>query len=352
MMMVVMKSGASVSEIGAVIKSIEALGLKPRPSKGPEQTIIGVIGDEKAAGLGGLSKMAGVEQVVPITKSFKLVNKEFRPGRTTINVNNVVIGGDQFVVMAGPCAVESRDQILATARAVKKAGANILRGGAFKPRTSPYSFQGLGEEGLKLLAVAREETQLPVITEVTSPELVDLVSQYADILQVGARNMQNYALLEAVGKVRRPVMLKRGLMSTIEELLLAAEYILSNGNSQVLLCERGIRSFDKATRNTLDISAVAVIKKNSHLPVIVDPSHGTGHREFVPAAARAAVAAGADGIMVEVHPSPENALSDGVQSLSFDEFRDMMKGIAPIARAVGRRMPDFDAPAADRMTSG
>jgi len=344
MMLVVMKSDASVSEIGAVIKAIEALGLKPHPSKGPEQTIIGIIGDDQTPGLNRMSGMGGVEQVVPITKSFKLVNKEFRPGKTTIKVNNVSIGGDNFVVMAGPCAVESHDQILSTARAVKEAGAQILRGGAFKPRTSPYSFQGLGEEGLKLLAAAREETHLPVITEVTSPELVDLVVQYADILQVGARNMQNYALLEAVGKVRKPVLLKRGLMSTIEELLLAAEYILSNGNSQVLLCERGIRSFEKATRNTLDISAVAVIKKNSHLPVIVDPSHGTGHREYVPSAARAAVAAGADGIIVEVHPSPENALSDGVQSLSFDEFREMMDGIRPIALAVGRRLQHTRTP--------
>ena len=337
-MLVVMKSNAAVSDIGAVIKVIESLGLKPHPSKGPDQTIIGIIGNEQTPGLDGLSAMSGVEQVVPVTKSFKLVNKEFRPGRTVIKTNNVEIGGDNFVVMAGPCAVESRDQILSTARAVRDSGAQILRGGAFKPRTSPYSFQGLGEEGLKLLAAAREETQLPIITEVTSPELVDLVVHYADILQVGARNMQNYALLEAVGKVRKPVLLKRGLMSTIEELLLAAEYILSNGNSQVLLCERGIRSFETATRNTLDISAVAVIKKNSHLPVIVDPSHGTGHSEFVPAAARAAVAAGADGIIVEVHPSPENALSDGVQSLSFTEFQEMMDGLGPIALAVGRRI--------------
>jgi len=338
MMLVVMKSGASVAEIGAVIKSIEALGLKPHPSRGPEQTIVGVIGGEENPRLSELADMRGVEQVVPITKSFKLVNREFKPGRTVVKVNGVTIGGENIVVMAGPCAVESRDQILATAAAVKEAGAHILRGGAFKPRTSPYSFQGLGEEGLKLLAEARDATGLPIITEVTSPELVDLVGKYADILQVGARNMQNYALLEAVGKVRKPVLLKRGMMSTIEELLLAAEYILSNGNSQVLLCERGIRSFEKATRNTLDISAVPVIKKNSHLPVIVDPSHGTGHREFVPAAARAAVAAGADGIIVEVHPSPENALSDGIQSLSFAEFRDMMKEIDPIALAVGRRV--------------
>jgi 3-deoxy-7-phosphoheptulonate synthase len=339
MMIVVMKSDATVSDISAIIKAIEELGLKPRPSRGPEQTIIGIVGGEQKPEVAALAGMPGVEQIVPITKSFKLVNKEFRPGRTVVKVGGVSIGGSEFVVMAGPCAVESKDQILATARAVKAAGARILRGGAFKPRTSPYSFQGLGEEGLKLLGLAREETGLPVITEVTSPELVSIVSEYADILQVGARNMQNYALLEAVGKIRKPVMLKRGMMSTIEELLLAAEYILSNGNSQVLLCERGIRSFERATRNTLDISAVPVIKHNSHLPVIVDPSHGTGRREFVPSAARAAVAAGADGIIVEVHPSPENALSDGIQSLSFDEFGEMMNGLRPIAVAVGRRMP-------------
>jgi 3-deoxy-7-phosphoheptulonate synthase len=338
MMLVVMKSDASVADIGAVIKSIESMGLKPHPSRGPEQTIIGVIGGDDHPELASLVSLTGVEQVVPVTKSYQLVNKEFRPSDTVVKVNGVKIGGEEFVVMAGPCAVESRDQILATAASVRESGAQILRGGAFKPRTSPYSFQGLGEEGLKLLAAARQETGLPVITEVTSPELVALVSKYADILQVGARNMQNYALLEAVGKIRKPVMLKRGLMSTIEELLLAAEYILSNGNTQVLLCERGIRSFERATRNTLDISAVPVIKKNSHLPVIVDPSHGVGHREYVPAAARAAVAAGADGIIVEVHPSPENALSDGIQSLSFDDFREMMEGIRPVALAVGRRI--------------
>ena len=339
MMMIVMNKDASVSEISAVIKAIEALGLKPRPSRGPEQTIIGVIGGDHNTELTKIEELAGVAQIVPISKSYKLVNKEFRQERTVIKVKGASIGGDEFVVMAGPCAVESRDQILSTAAAVKAAGACVLRGGAFKPRTSPYSFQGLGEEGLKLLAAAREETGISVITEVISPELVGLVSEYADILQVGARNMQNYALLEAVGKIRKPVLLKRGLMSTIEELLLAAEYILSNGNTQVMLCERGIRSFERATRNTLDISAVAVIKKNSHLPVIVDPSHGTGNREFVPAAARAAIAAGADGIIVEVHPSPENALSDGEQSLSFEEFGEMMDGLRPIAVAVGRTIP-------------
>jgi 3-deoxy-7-phosphoheptulonate synthase len=335
-MIVVMKHDATVSQISGVIKSIETLGLKPHPSRGPEQTIIGVIGGENIDQLSGIREMPGVEQVVPINKSYKLVNREFRPEQTIVKVNGILIGGDEFVVMAGPCAVESADQIMSTAAAVKKAGAKILRGGAFKPRTSPYSFQGLGEEALKLLAGAKRETGLPIVTEVTSPELVDMVCTYADILQIGARNMQNYALLEAVGKVRKPVLLKRGMMSTIEELLLAAEYLLSNGNTQVLLCERGIRSFEKATRNTLDISAVPVIKKNSHLPVIVDPSHGTGHREYVPAVARAAVAAGADGIIVEVHPSPDTALSDGVQSLSFEAFQTMMDSLRPISVAVGR----------------
>jgi len=264
--------------------------------------------------------------------------------RTMVEVKGVVVGGDDFVVIAGPCAVESRDQILSTADAVRRSGACILRGGAFKPRTSPYSFQGLGEEGLKLIAEAGEKSGLPVITEVTSPELVDLVCRYADILQVGARNMQNYALLEAVGKVRKPVMLKRGMMSTIEELLLAAEYILSSGNTGVILCERGIRSFEKATRYTLDISAVPVIKKQSGLPVIVDPSHGTGHRDYVASVALAAAAAGADGIMVEVHPSPDNAISDGIQSLSFADFAALMDRLRPVVSAVGRRI----APAGSR----
>jgi 3-deoxy-7-phosphoheptulonate synthase len=338
-MIIVMKTEATISEIGAVIKAIEAMGFTPHPSRSHDRTLIGVVGEEPGGELKNLEGLAGVEQIVPVTQSYKLANREFRPGRTVIHVGGVTIGGEEFVVMAGPCAVESREQIHTTAMMVKECGGQILRGGAFKPRTSPYSFQGLGEEGLKLLAGAREEIGLPVITEVTSPDLVDLVCRYADILQVGARNMQNYALLEAVGKVRKPVMLKRGMMSTIEELLLAAEYILSNGNSDVLLCERGIRSFEKATRYTLDISAVPVIKKHSHLPVIVDPSHGTGNRDYVCAAACAAVAAGADGIIVEVHPSPENAMSDGFQSLSFGQFREMMDAIRPIALAVGRRAP-------------
>ncbi len=340
MIIVVMKENARVSEISSVIREIETLGLQPRPSHGAKQTIIGIIGANEHTPLDGLRGMSGVAQISPVTKSFKLVNREFQSDPTVIRLNGVSIGGEEFVVMAGPCAVESYDQVLSTARAVRTAGARILRGGAYKPRTSPYSFQGLGEEGLRILLAAKRETGLGIITEVMSPELVPIVSRYADILQVGARNAQNYALLEAVGKTRKPVLLKRGMMSTVEELLLGAEYILSNGNAQVMLCERGIRTFEKATRNTLDISAVAVIKQSSHLPVIVDPSHASGVREYIPALSKAALAAGADGIIVEVHPSPEDAMSDGPQSLRFDEFVRLMDEMRPVAAAVGRRMAD------------
>lgn len=336
MMTVVMKPGATVGEIGGVIRTIEELGFTPRPSRGASQTVIGVIGAGAAADLAGVEAMPGVVQVAPVSKAFKLVNREFQPEPTIVNVDGVRIGGDEFVVMAGPCGVESREQLSSIAKAVRTSGARILRGGAFKPRTSPYSFQGMGEEGLRILADARRETGLGVVTEVTSPGLVPLVSRYVDILQIGARNMQNYALLEAVGRERKPVLLKRGMMSTIEELLLAAEYLLSNGNRQVMLCERGIRTFETATRNTLDISSVAVIKKLSHLPVIVDPSHAAGIRDYVPALARAAVAVGADGIIIEVHNEPEKALSDGPQSLMFDQFDSLMNELRPIAAAVGR----------------
>lgn len=335
-MVVVMQSSASVSAISAVIKRIEEMGFKPRPSRGPEQTFIGVIGCSGSSQLAVIERMQGVKNVVPIEKPYKLGNREFKPNKTIVKVDGLCIGGKEFVVVAGPCAVESAEQVLSTARAVRAAGARILRGGAFKPRTSPYSFQGLGEEALGVLLDAKKKTGLPIVTEVISPNLVNLVCEYVDILQIGARNMQNYSLLDAVGRVRKPVLLKRGMMSTVEELLMAAEYILSNGNTQVILCERGIRTFEKATRNTLDISAVPVIKANSHLPVIVDPSHATGHRELVPPLAKAAVAVGADGIMVEVHPSPGEALCDGVQSLSFGEFRAMMEEMKEIARAVGR----------------
>jgi 3-deoxy-7-phosphoheptulonate synthase len=334
-----MKAEATMAEISGVVKALEAMGCKPHPTRGADRTVIGVVDARQGADFSHLEGTPGVEQVIPITKAYKMVSREFRPQNTIVNVNGVAVGGKSFVVMAGPCAVENRDQVMSAARAVRDSGASILRGGAFKPRTSPYSFQGLGEEGLRILLAAKRETGLPIVTEVISPELVPLVSEYADILQIGARNMQNYALLEAVGKIRKPVLLKRGMMSTVEELLMAAEYVLSNGNQQVILCERGIRTFENATRNTLDISAVPVIKRNSHLPIIVDPSHAAGHTEFVIPLALAAVAAGADGIIVEVHPSPETAWCDGVQSLSLDMFDEMMDKIRLLADAMGRPLP-------------
>jgi len=337
-MIVVMNEGATLADISRVIRKVEELGLKPLPSHGARQTVIGIIGAAPHLDLSELADLPGVAQINPLDRSFKLVNREFKPEPTVVSVDGVAVGGHDFVVMAGPCSVESSEQLLDTARHIVAQGASILRGGAFKPRTSPYSFQGLGEEGLRILLAAKRETGLPIVTEVMAPELVPLVGKYADILQVGARNMQNYALLEAVGKTRQPVLLKRGLMSKVEELLLAAEYIMSNGNGQVMLCERGIRTFETATRNTLDISAIPVIKEMSHLPVIVDPSHATGRRFAVAAAARAAVAAGADGIIVEVHPAPDEALSDGDQSLTFGEFDAMMADLRPIAEAVGRRI--------------
>lgn len=341
MMIVVMNSDAMLSQVSSVIHKIESLGLTPHPSRGEHQTIIGIVGIIDAGhkdDLEHIGQMPGVAKTIRITRPFKLVNREFKPDPTIIRVNGLSIGGEDFAVMAGPCAVESAEQVRATARAVRDAGARILRGGAFKPRTSPYSFKGLGEEGLKILRAAKEETGLPIVTEVISPELVPLVVKYADILQVGARNMQNYALLEAVGGIRKPVLLKRGMMSTIEEMLLAAEYIVSNGNKEVMLCERGIRTFETATRSTLDISAVPVLKQSSHLPVIVDPSHAAGARPYIAPLAKAALAAGADGIIVEVHPSPETASVDGAQSLTFDEFREMMDELRPVAAAVGKRM--------------
>ncbi|MBU0755980.1 MAG: 3-deoxy-7-phosphoheptulonate synthase [Planctomycetes bacterium] len=337
-MIVVMKEGATVAEIGQVIREIETSGLQARPSHGARQTVIGIMGAPTDSCLAKIEALPCVSQVTPFNQAFKLVSRGFKPDPTVVKVNGTSIGDKAFVVMAGPCSVESSDQLFTAARAVAAAGAEVLRGGAFKPRTSPYSFQGLGEDGLKILLAAKRETGLVTVTEAISPEVVSLVARYADIIQIGARNMQNYALLEAVGKARKPVLLKRGLMSTIEELLLAAEYILSNGNNQVMLCERGIRTFEKATRNTLDLSAVPVIKAASHLPVIVDPSHAIGVRKFIPAMARASVAAGADGIIVEVHPAPEKALSDGAQSLHLNEFTEMMDSIRPIAAAVGRTM--------------
>ena len=335
-MIIVMNKEASNGQIEHVIARIEQLGCRVDLSRGEERTIIGVIGNGRPLDREQISRWDGVSHTVPILKPFKLASRDFHPANTIVSVGDVQIGGDEVVVMAGPCSVESQEQILETARQVKAAGAKILRGGAYKPRTSPYSFQGLGEEGLELLALAKQETGMPIVTEVMEPQMVPLVTVYADILQIGARNMQNYALLHAVGEAHRPVLLKRGMMSTIEELLMAAEYILSHGNQNVILCERGIRTFESYTRFTLDINAVPVLKQLSHLPVIVDPSHATGKWDLVEAVSRASIAAGADGLEIEVHPRPEEALSDGAQSLKPARFAEMMKGLRPIASAVGR----------------
>ena len=335
-MIVVMKQSASRTEIVNVTARIEQWGCRAHISEGNERTIIGIIGNGRPLDRAQLERMGGVERTVPVLMPFKLASRDFHPQDTIVPINGIAVGGKRLVVMAGPCAVEGREELLDAARSVRSAGAQMLRGGAFKPRTSPYSFQGLGEEGLRYLAAAREETGLPVVTEVMSPEQVPLVSAFADILQIGARNMQNYALLHAVGEAQRPVLLKRGMMSTIEELLMSAEYILSHGNERVILCERGIRTFEKYTRNTLDINAVPLLKQLSHLPVIVDPSHATGKWELVAAVSRAAVAAGADGLLVEVHPDPGNALSDGAQSLKPEPFAELMNSLKDVARAVGR----------------
>lgn len=337
-MIVIMKQGATSAQIANVIARIEQMGCGAHISEGKERTIIGVIGNGRPLDREQIERIEGVERTVPILRPFKLASRDFHPQDTVVKLNGVAIGGQQLIVMAGPCAVENREQLLETAHAVKEAGAQVLRGGAFKPRTSPYSFQGLGEEGLKILAEAREQTGLLIVTEVMDPQLVLLVTTYADILQIGARNMQNYALLHAAGEAQRPVLLKRGMMSTVEEMLMAAEYILSHGNNRVILCERGIRTFETYTRNTLDINAVPLLKLLSHLPVVADPSHGTGRWELVAPVARAAVAAGADGLIIEVHPRPEEALSDGAQSLKPSRFAALVEGLKPIAEAVGRTL--------------
>jgi 3-deoxy-7-phosphoheptulonate synthase len=337
-MIIIMKMGASQQEIDNLVQRVESLGFQSHLSQGEERTIIGVIGDERPIDKDSLGRMGGVERIVPILRPFKLASRDFQPNDTVFQLNGHSIGGQRVIVMAGPCAVESRDQIIETAHTVKEAGAHLLRGGAFKPRTSPYSFQGLGEEGLKYLAEAREATGLAIVTEVMSPEQVPLVAQYADVLQLGTRNMQNYALLHAVGESGMPILLKRGMMSTIEELLMSAEYILSHGNRRVMLCERGIRTFETYTRNTLDINAVPVLKELTHLPVVVDPSHATGKWRLVNATSKAAVAAGADGLIIEVHPNPELAMSDGAQSLRPTRFAELMDQLRPIAEAVSRTL--------------
>jgi 3-deoxy-7-phosphoheptulonate synthase len=337
-MISVMERDASSGELSAVVTRVEELGYRAHLSHGEERTIIGVIGNGRPLNREHIERMSGVERTLPILRPFKLAGRDFHPQDTIVQVNGVTIGGQEVIVMAGPCAVESREQLLEAAHAVKKAGARVLRGGAFKPRTSPYDFQGLGEEGLHLLAEARQEVGIPVVTEVMDPQLVPLIATYADILQVGARSMQNYALLHAVGEAQCPVLLKRGMMSTVEELLMAAEYILSHGNERVILCERGIRTFETYTRNTLDINAIPVLKGLTHLPVVADPSHGTGKWELVAPAARAAVAAGADGLVIEVHPHPEQALSDGAQSLKPERFAALMDELRLVAQAVGREI--------------
>ena len=325
-MIISMRLHATKQEVEHVTERIQEFGFKVHSIEGEERVVIGVVGvgGDVEACLESLEATPGVEKAMRISVPYKFVSKEFRKDRTIIRAGRAEIGGDEFVVMAGPCSVESEKQIMETAEAVAEAGAQLLRGGAFKPRTSPYDFQGMEEAGLKLLAKAREATGLAVITEGLSDRDVDLVAQYADVMQIGARNMQNFALLKALGRCGRPVMLKRGLSATIKELLMSAEYVVAHGNSQVILCERGIRTFETATRNTCDISAVPVLNEMTHLPVIVDPSHAAGKRSLVPALARAAVAIGADGIIVEVHPCPEKAISDGAQSLTIQGFRDLM----------------------------
>jgi 3-deoxy-7-phosphoheptulonate synthase len=320
-MIIVMKRNATQEQIDHVIEWIESVGYKPHPSFGVERTIIGALGDDRGkAQLKAAEHLPGVEKTVPILKPYKLAGREVTAGNTVIRVGDVEIGSGQFIIMAGPCSIESEEQLMECAYIAKKGGAHILRAGAFKPRTSPYSFQGMEEEGLKLLKKAGESSGIPVVTEVLNTIDVDLVEEYADILQIGARNVQNFALLKKVGQARKPVVLKRGMMTTIEELLMSAEYILSSGNPNVILCERGIRTFETLTRNTLDISAVPVLKELTHLPVIVDPSHAAGNWKYVLPLSRAAVAVGADGLMIEVHPDPERAFSDGAQSLKPEKF--------------------------------
>ena len=334
-MLIVMKAGATRDEVAAVEGRIRELGFTPNEVPGSTRMAIGITGNQGPLDPGLFNVMSGVAEAVPISRPWKLVSREVKPDDTAIKIGAGQFGGGRFGVIAGPCAVESREQIQATATAVKNAGAHFLRGGAFKPRTSPYAFQGMKEEGLRLLAEAREQTGLPIVTEVMDTRDVELVARYADVLQIGARNMQNFALLEAVGGQRRAVMLKRGLSATIQEFLMAAEYILKQGNYNVILCERGIRTFETMTRNTLDLGSIPLIKRLTHLPIIIDPSHGTGDRLSVPALARAAVALGADGLMVEVHPQPEKALSDGPQSLTPAQFATLMESVRAIAPVVG-----------------
>ncbi|MEZ4560678.1 MAG: 3-deoxy-7-phosphoheptulonate synthase [Caldilineaceae bacterium] len=337
-MIVVMKADATAAQIGAVIAKAEQMGCQTHPIYGEHRTVVALVGDLTHVTRETFNTMVGVSETLRIEEPYKLSSRTTRPENTVIEINGtgVKIGGPEIVVMAGPCSVESREQIIETAQAVKAAGAKVLRGGAFKPRTSPYDFQGHGLKGLEYLAEAREVTGLPVITEVMTVETVPMVAEYADILQIGARNMQNYGLLQAVGKVQKPVLLKRGMSGTIKEWLMCAEYIVSNGNYNVMLCERGIRTYETATRNTFDLNAVPFVKNTSHLPVVADPSHGTGLRELVPAMSRASIAAGADALILEVHPDPDRAVSDGRQSLTLEGFAELMQSLRRVAVAMDR----------------
>lgn len=339
-MMIIMATEATSDQIATVVARVEAEGLKAHLVYGEERIVLGVVGDIRHVNREQFLRLKGVAGIVPISRPYKLTSREFIPNDSVFPVDGVTIGGTELLVIAGPCSVEDRGQLLETAHAVREAGARALRGGAYKPRTSPYAFQGLGEEGLELLVEAREQTGLPIVTEVMAPELVPLVARYADVLQIGARNMQNFALLHAAGESQKPILLKRGISATIEEFLMAAEYILSHGNRRVILCERGIRTFETATRNTTDINAIPVLKAMTHLPVILDPSHSTGNSDYVPAIARASIAAGADGVIVEVHHDPEHALSDGGQSLRPDRFAELVRQIRTIGEAVGRTVPE------------
>jgi len=335
---IVTRKGVTPDELNHIRERIESLGLRTHLSEGEERTIIGCVGDESKLRGVPLLSIPGVDAVHEVLKPYKLASSEFAAEPTQIQIGSVALGGPEILTIAGPCSVEGREMMSRTAEHVSAAGARALRGGAFKPRSSPYSFQGLGEEGLQILAEVRSETGLPLVTEVMDTRQVELVASYADVLQIGARNMQNYSLLTEVGRLRRPVLLKRGMSATVKDLLLAAEYIMSQGNPNVILCERGIRTFGTATRNTFDLAAIPVLKRETHLPVIADPSHAGGRRHLVAPLAYAAIAAGADGLMIEVHPDPETATSDGDQSLDFDEFDSLMRALAPFAEAAGRRV--------------
>jgi 3-deoxy-7-phosphoheptulonate synthase len=338
-MLIVMKQDATPEDISSVVSIIAAMGYEARPMPGRQRTTVGLVGNDGRVDSSTIAGLPGVAEIIHVSKPYKQVSREWKLEPTRIPLpDGTVIGDREVVVMAGPCSVESEEQILASARVVKAAGATVLRAGAFKPRSSPYSFQGLGRRGLELLELARQETGLLIVTEAMDLEGLELVAETADIIQVGARSMQNYPLLKECGRLRKPILLKRGLAATITELLLSAEYILAEGNPNVILCERGIRSFDTTTRNLFDVAAIAVVHGLSHLPIVADPSHGTGHRDMVPAMARAAVAAGADGLLVEVHPNPERAMSDGAQSLYPEQFEKMMREVAAIAEVIGRSL--------------